>query len=61
MKPKTRIQDDPDFKLCYWTRIGILCEDQDPTPEQRAIAFVEATQYVKERIEVSQSGGRIAE
>lgn len=32
----------------YWERIGILCGSDKPTPEQEAIARVEANSWLRE-------------
>ena len=42
---KPRIQDDPNFRYVYHERIGMLCEDREPTPLERTMAFADAKEY----------------
>lgn len=35
-----------EWKHVYQTRLGILCEDREPTPEQESIAHQEADRAV---------------
>jgi len=39
---------DYEWHVVYETRLGILCEDRPPTPEQEHIARTEADAAVRE-------------
>lgn len=43
----TKDEIGKEWQYRYQERLGILCEDQDPTPEQRKIARDEATEAIK--------------
>ena len=39
-----------EWQYRYQERLGIMCEDREPTPEQKAIAFKEANEWAMEQV-----------
>lgn len=45
--PPTKEEELEEWLHIYQTRLGILCEDREPTEEQRAIAKQDADEAVR--------------
>jgi hypothetical protein len=41
----TESEIQAEWQYRYQERLGIMCEDREPTPEQKAIAYREANEW----------------